>query len=352
MTPDQQFTRLVKFAIVGFMLLFSYFLLADLQMPLTTQAMATRTITQVAPQISGRVIKVEVKNNQQVKQGDLLFSLDATPYELALEQAELSLEQARQDNAELDASIAAAEADVNASETNYALKQREAKRLQSLYANNSISQQMIDQAQTEVKASLSQLLAAKAQLAKIVTLRGEAGEGNLKLRQAKNNVEKAKLSLSYTKVRAEQDGVVTNLQLATGNMVNNGAAVMALVLGDVDVIADFREKSLRHVSPGTVAMVAFDGQPGQLYQASVTSVDAGVSNAQFAADGRLATPTESNRWVRDAQRFRLHLELDQPLMNSLPAGAKATVQLQPSNRFFSILATLQIKLISLLHFIY
>ncbi|QYJ87668.1 HlyD family secretion protein [Shewanella mesophila] len=352
MTPDQQFTRLVKFAVVGFMLLFSYFLLADLKMPLTTQAMATRTITLVAPQISGRVIKVEVKNNQHVKQGDLLFSLDATPYQLALEQAELSLEQARQDNAELDASIAVAKADVNASETNYALKQREAKRLQSLYANNSVSQQMIDQAQTEVKASLSQLLAVKAQLAKVMTLRGEAGEGNLKLRQAKNNVEKAKLSLSYAQVRAEHDGVVTNVQLASGNMVNNGAAVMALVLGDVDVIADFREKSLRHVSPGSIAMVTFDGQPGQLYQASVTSVDAGVSNAQFAADGRLATPTESNRWVRDAQRFRLHLELDKPLMNSLPAGAKATVQLQPENSLFGILAKLQIKFISLLHFIY
>ncbi|MCG9696479.1 HlyD family secretion protein [Shewanella sp. Isolate11] len=352
MTPDQQFTRLVKLSIVGFMLLFGYFIFADLKMPITTEAMATRMITQVAPQISGRVVGVAVTNNQQVKQGQLLFNLDPKPYQLALEQANLSLEQAKQDNAELDAAIEVARADVNTKTTTYQLKQREAKRLQSLYDNHSVSQQAIDQAQTEVKSSLSQLLAAKAQLAKSQTLRGELGQDNLRLRQAKNNLDKAKLNLSYTQVRAEQDGIVTNLQLASGNMVNNGTAVMALVLNDVDVIADFREKSLRHVIPGSIALVAFDGQPGNLYQAEVNSIDAGVSTAQFAADGSLATPTESTRWVRDAQRFRLHLNLDPQLIAQLPAGAKATVQLQPQGTLLQFFAKLQIKLISLLHFIY
>lgn len=352
MTPDQQFTRLVKFAIVGFLLLFSYFLLADIKMPLTTQAMATRTITQVAPQISGRVVQVYVNNNQKVTQGDPLFRLDPTEYQLALEQAELALEQAKQDNAELDAAMAVAEADVAASEINFALKQREAKRIQSLYSQQSVSQQMIDQARTQVKASLSQLRAAKAQLAKVTTLRGDAGDSNLKLRQAHNNLKKARLALSYTQIRADHDGVVTNVQLASGNMVNNGSPVMALVLEDVDVIADFREKSLRHVSRGANAWVAFDGLPGQVYQAKVSSVDAGVSAAQFAADGRLATPEESNRWVRDAQRFRLHLDMNGAQPNTLPAGAKATVQLQPENGVYRLLASGQIKLISLLHYIY
>lgn len=352
MTPDQQFTRLVKFAMVGFLLLFSYFLVADINMPLTTQAMATRTITQVAPQISGRVVQVYVKNNQQVTQGEPLFKLDPSEYQLALEQAELALEQAKQDNAELDASMAVAEADVAASEINVALKQREARRIQSLYSQHSVSQQMVDQARTQVKSSLSQLHAAKAQLAKISTLRGASGDNNLKLRQAHNNLKKARLALSYTQIHADHDGVVTNVQLASGYMVSHGSPVMALVLDDVDVIADFREKSLRHVSRDANAWVAFDGRPGQIYHAKVSSVDAGVSAAQFAADGRLATPEESNRWVRDAQRFRLHLELDQPLMTRLPAGAKATVQLQPDNWLFSQLAKLQIKFISLLHFIY
>ncbi|KIO35076.1 HlyD family secretion protein [Shewanella sp. cp20] len=352
MTPDQQFARLVKFASIGFILLFGYFLVADLKMPLTTQAMATRTITQVAPQVSGRVVSVEVSNNQKVKQGDLLFSLDATPFLLAQEQAELALEQARQNNAELDAAIAAASAEVNAKEIAYALKQREAKRIQSLYANQSVSQQMIDQAQTEVKASRSQLLAAKAQLTKVQTLRGLPGEDNLKLRQAKNRLSQARLALSYTQIRAQHDGVVTNVQLASGNMVNQSTPVMALLLDNVDVIADFREKNLRHITPGATALVAFDGRPGELFSASVSSVDAGVSQAQFDANGRLATPAQSNRWVRDAQRFRLHLELAPDVQITLPAGAKATVQLQSNNAVYELLAKIQIKFISLLHYIY
>ncbi len=352
MTPDQQLNRLVKFSILGFLVLFSYFLFTDLKMPLTTQAMVTRTITQVAPQVSGRVINVAVDNNQGVKKGDLLFSIDPEPFQLALEQASLSLAQARQDNAELDASIVAAKADVHSKELAYALKQREEKRLAALYLKNSVSQQAIDQAQTEVKSSLSLLLAAKAQLVKVETLRGKLGEDNLRELQAKNSLDKAKLNLSYTQIYAEQDGTVTNMQLAVGNMVTNGAPVMAQILNDIDVIADFREKSLRHAVPGTNALIAFDGQPGNVYHAQVKSIDMGVGSAQFAADGRLATPVVSNRWVRDAQRFRLHLELNDPVEMPLSAGAQATVQLQPDFPLLAFLAYVQIKVISILHYIY
>ncbi len=352
MTPDQQLNRLVRISILIFLILFGYFLFADLKMPVTTQAMVSRTITPVAPQISGRVIDVAVNNNQLVKEGELLFSIDPEPFQLALDQAELSLEQARQDNAELDASIEAAKADVHTKEVSYALKQREEKRLNALYKKNSVSQQAVDQAQTDVKSSLSQLLAAKAQLAKAQTLRGQEGEGNLRERQAKNNLDKALLNLSYTKVYAKQDGTITNMQLAEGNMVANGSPVMAHILNDVDVIADFREKSLRHAQPGTKALVAFDAQPGKVYEATVTSIDMGVGNAQFAADGSLATPVVSNRWVRDAQRFRLHLELDEPMDMPLSAGAQASVQLKPDFSLFAFFAHLQIRAISLLHYIY
>ncbi len=87
MTPDQQFKRWIKWAIVCFVLVFGYFLLADIKMPLTPQAMATRVVTRMAPQVSGKVVEVAVANNQHVKQGDLLFALDPEPFQLAVDQA-------------------------------------------------------------------------------------------------------------------------------------------------------------------------------------------------------------------------------------------------------------------------
>ncbi|MCL1091724.1 HlyD family secretion protein [Shewanella profunda] len=352
MTPDQQFARLVKLAMLGFVLVFGYFMFADTVMPLTPQAMATRVVTKVTPQISGKIQTIAVTNNQAVAKGDLLFQVDPAPYELAVSQAQLTLEQARQDNAELDASLLAAKADLNASKVTALQKRSEAKRLDALYATHGVSQQQRDQADSDAAAAEANLLAANARLDKLKVSRGAYGEGNLKVRQAQNSLEQAELNLSYTQIRADQDGIVTNLQLEVGSFAAVGQPLLALVSDKVDIIADFREKSLRGINASSTALIAFDGEPGRLYRAQVSSVDAGVSAGQFDANGRLAAPQESDRWVRDAQRLRLHLVLDNNAMNSLPSGARATVQLLPDNSLLGLLANVQIKVISLLHYIY
>lgn len=352
MTPDQQFSRLVKIATFAFILLFGYFLLADNIIPLTPQAMATRVVTKVTPQITGKIQSIYVTNNHPVKKGDLLFRIDPAPYQLAVVEAQLALEQARQDNAELDASILAAEADVKASQATTIQKRSEAKRLDSLYATHGISQQQRDQADSDAATANANFLAANARLKKLQVSRGSLGEGNLKLRSAKNNLAQAELNLSYTDIHTDQDGIVTNLQLEVGSFATVGQPLLAVISNKVDIIADFREKNLRNIKTSSTALIAFDGRPGALYSATVENIDAGVSAGQFNADGLLAEPEESTRWVRDAQRLRLHLSLHDTSIANLPAGARATVQLLPENSFFNFFATSQIKMISLLHYIY
>lgn len=352
MTPDQQFSRLVKIASLGFIILFAYFLFADNTMPLTPQAMATRIVTKITPQITGKIDTVAVYNNQAVKKGDLLFQIDPRPYQLAVTEAQLNLEQVKQDNAELDASILAAKADLKASQSTTIQKRNEAKRFDSLFVTHGVSQQQKDLSDSEAETANANFLAAKARLKKLQINRGEQGESNLKLRQAENALAQAELNLSYTNVYADQDGIVTNLQLEVGSFATVGQPLLALVSNNVDIIADFREKNLRNVQTSSSALIAFDSTPGVLYPAIVESVDAGVSAGQFNADGLLAEPEESTRWVRDAQRFRLHLSFDESDMPHFPAGARATVQLVPDNIVLNLLATMQIKAISLLHYLY
>ena len=128
---------------------------------------------------------------------------------------------------------------------------------------------------------------------------------------------------------------------------------MAVVNQKTDIVADFREKSLRHTKQGTDAAVVFDALPGQVFAAKVTSSDAGILAGQEAVNGELSQPEQSTRWVRDAQRMRIHVALNEPLDKTLPTGARATVQLYNSEggfaRFFS---GLQIHLISWLHYVY
>ncbi|MBL0569750.1 HlyD family secretion protein [Aeromonas hydrophila] len=351
MTPDQQFKRWIKWAMGAFVLVFAYFLLADLKMPLTPQAMATRVVTKMAPQVSGKVVEVAVGNNQHVKQGDLLFVLDPAPFELAVEQARLALAQAEQQNRQLDATLNAASADFSSLQTQAALKLREAERIDALYRRHMVSEQQKDDADSAFRTAQANLLASKARMTQARVNRGLPGDDNLLLRQARNRLAQAELNLAYSRVHASQDGIITNLQLKPGSFAAAGAPLLALVSEQVDVIADFREKSLRHVNQDSQALVAFDGEPGHLYPARVTSLDAGVSAGQFDANGLLASPTESDRWVRDAQRLRLHLALEQ-LPAHLPAGARATVQLLPDNALTGLLARAQIRLLSLLHYIY
>lgn len=352
MSSDQQFARLVRIAMFGFAFIFIYFLIADLKMPVTTESMATRSITKIAPQVSGRIETVNVHNNQTIKKGEVLFELDARPYELAVEEARLALEQARQTNQELDASLAAAEANVNAAESLNEQRNREAKRLVNLFGHHGVSQQERDTAVSNAKSARANLLAARAELDKLKVARGLAGEDNLTIRQAQNHLKQAELNLSYTQVTAEKDGIVANVHLQQGSFKSAGSSALALVSQQVDIIADFREKNIAYTQAGDTAYVAFDGRPGQLFKAQVDSIDAGVSSGQFDANGQLATPTSSDRWVRDAQRLRLHLTLVEPLDFSVATGARTTVQLIPSHGLFAYIAKLQIKFISLLHYIY
>ncbi|MCA0934250.1 HlyD family secretion protein [Vibrio alginolyticus] len=352
MTPDQKFARWIKYSCVAFVLVFAYFLIADLAMPLTPQAMATRSVTKVAPRVSGQITEIYVNNNQKINKGDVLFQIDPLPYQLAVERAQLNLDQVIQNNDQLDASIIAAKADVEASKIVAEQKVREAARLNKLFQRNGTSQQQLDDAQSSATAAKANLLAARARLKELEVSRGDIGEANVSVRVAQNQLKQAELNLSYTRVTAEHDGVVANLQLEVGAYASTASPLVALVSDDVDIIADFREKSLRHFSQDSRALVAFDSLPGEVFEARITSIDAGVSSGQFDADGRLATPTVTNRWVRDAQRMRLHLVIDDQEQHSFPAGARATVQLLPDNLVSGWFSNLQIHFLSALHYIY
>ncbi|WP_111497206.1 HlyD family secretion protein [Marinobacter bohaiensis] len=354
MTPDQKFARWVHLSLVAFAVVFVYFLMADLWMPLTPQSRVMHPVVQVAPQVSGQVASVHVRNNQHVAVGDRLFTLDRRPFELAVEQARLALESASVQNDEYDAAIAAAEADLAAAQAESEQAERDHRRMQRLIKQGGVSRQQADQARSAYDAARAQVAAARAKVRQLEVQRGVTDDQNLLLRQARNDLSQAQLNLSYTEIRAEEPGVVSNLQVQPGTYAKAGTALAALVGDRADIVADFREKSLTKVQPGDTASVVFDGRPGDVYPARVEAIDAGTGQGQILPDGTLATPQSTDRWVRDAQRQRLHLQLtrDPQRLEQMPSGARATVQLFPVDGPASWLGSVQIHLVSLLHYIY
>ena len=354
MTPDQVFARWVRASLLLFAVVFCYFLAADLWMPVTPQSRVIHPVIRVAPQVAGQVVEVAVEDNQHVVAGDLLLRIDPRPYALAVQQAQLVLEAAERDNSGIDASIAAAQARVRSAQVRSAELARERDRLQRLLASHNVSRQAYEQVVASSQSAQAELASLQAQVRQLQVQRGEGDQGNLRLRQAQNALEQAMLNLSFTEVRAQSDGVVSNLQVRPGTYAVAGAALMALVADDADVVADFREKSLSHMDVGESAAVVFDAIPGRVFEAHVAGVAAGTRAGQLLPDGSLATPETSDRWVRDAQRQRVHLVLDEEpgLLSQLPTGARATVQLFPVGGPARWLGRAQVGLLSLMHYIY
>lgn len=349
-TADQTFSLWVRRIVILFGILFCYYLFADIKMPLTPQAMVERPIVQISSQVSGSVVHVNVANNEHIKAGQSLFQIDPRPYQLAVEKARLALRQARLSNHKLDVSIIAAKADIASAKAVYHQRKRDAQRMKKLYRQHAVSSSKYDSVISAEETAAASLSIAQAKLQELHVQRGEKGDDNLLHRQALNQLETAQLNLSYTDVKASQSGVVTNLQLQPGAMARAGNPLLAVVSERADVVADFREKNLRHIQPGSKAWVAFDSRPAEIYAATVIGIDAGVSSGQFNANGVLATPTSSNRWVRDAQRLRVHLKVKN--MPEFASGARANVQLLPESSFLSWIAKQQIRFISALHYIY
>ncbi|MGL6011115.1 MAG: HlyD family secretion protein [Shewanella oncorhynchi] len=354
MTPEQKFTRWVRGSITFFIFLFTWFIIADIWIPLTADATVMRAVTPVSSRVSGYVVRVYVDNNSQVKKGDLLYELDSTPFINKVKAAQIALEQAKLSNKQLDAQIIAARASLLTAQYTARNDKVTLDRYQRLSTTQNVSRSDLDRVRTTWKSSAQSVLVLNASIQELLIQRGERDDSrNVLLQKYRNTLEEALFNLGWSKVYAETEGIVSNLQLSPGLYATAAMPLMALVRIPTDIVADFREKSLRHTVAGTPAVVAFDAIPGKVFLAHVSSQDAGILAGQEVANGQLSQPEQSTRWVRDAQKMRIHVTLDEPLTQQLPTGARATVQLYNSdNQFARYIAGLQINLVSLLHYVY
>jgi multidrug resistance efflux pump len=170
----------------------------------------------------------------------------------------------------------------------------------------------------------AQLSGAKANLAKAIADRGEPGEKNAQLRQAKAEVREAELNLEFTQVKAPVDGYVTNLNLRLGSQAVANQPALALV--DVKsfwIVGFFRENYIGDILEGDRAIVTLMTYPDKPLEGRVDSLGWGIAQ-QDGSTGSDLLPTISPtfEWIRLAQRVpvRIHFDLDK-----LPEGVELRV---------------------------
>ncbi|MCW8328700.1 HlyD family secretion protein [Photobacterium sp. SDRW27] len=353
-TAELTFRRWMQTLIIIFILFTAYIVVADRHAPLTTESRVQGYVIQIAPEVSGTIIDVQVSNNQNVYAGDNLFTIDPRKYDLAVEQARVALIQANEQEASLYAKAEAAEAKVATAQAAYTNASSEYKRIKQLAGKKLVSASVLDTAFTNQNVALSTLHAGQQELRAIQAQLGtKPGKSSMVL-AAENNLKQAQLNLSHTQVKAPTDGVITNLQLEAGSIASANKPLLTFIPTDtLWVTADFREKAIALLSKHSKALVTFDALPGQTFSLAIDSRDFGVAAAQQNPNGLLTAVETNNRWVRDAQRVRVNLTSNEKLPKQLFVGSRATVVLYPENHaIWAPLAKAQIYLVSLFHYIY
>jgi len=249
--------------------------------PRTDDAAARANVVGIAPRVSGQTIKLNVQDNQAVKEGDVLFEIDPEDYRLVLEKAKAEL-------ATVDRQLAQAQDTLH--------------RMEPLLPHGFETAENIDKARTAVTTLEAQREGAIATI----------------------NLEE--LHLSYCKVIAPFSGRVINLNVSAGAHVTEGVPVFSLL--DTTkwyVIANFREAEIRHMAPGTEAIVYLSSAPNQRFRGRVQGIGWAVK-----PEGELDLPPSGVpyikrelNWVRVAQRFPVRIEVENPDQNLFRMGASA-----------------------------
>jgi multidrug resistance efflux pump len=317
--------------LVLILLSLAWYFVSDRLTPHTSQARVQAFVVPVAAEVAGKVLKVHVKNNDEVQAGQPLFDIDDEPYRIALQRSRSDYESVRRSFNASGLTVEAAKAGLQAANAQLVYAQQDAKRLEQIYAEDpgAISLRRVQNSQATLIAARSQQIAAEADLQRAREGAGERSENNAQLVSARSAVEKAELDFKRTKVVAPSRGRVTDLRIDVGQYAQPGAAAMTLIaVHDLWIEAAMTENNLGNIKAGDRADIVLDVMPGQVLKGRVRSVGGGVGTGQPAQAGALPKIENSRDWLRQAQRFPVAIEFDRSERERLGAvriGGQADV---------------------------
>lgn len=352
--PVRLWTFIVLFVCIVLMVVY---LAGDRLTPFTTQARVHAYVVPVAPQVAGRLLSVDVQNNQMVKAGQQLFSIDPTSFELAVQAAEAGLKNTEQSIEAGISNVAAAEANVESAKASVWSAEQDAVRMRRIRDEDAgaISERRIQQAEAALASSRGRLSSAEATLASTRNALGSTDENNAQIQQARSDLQNALLNLERTVVYAPQDGLITDLRVNQGNYAAAGAALMTFIaIHDTWIQADLSENNLGNVDTGDRVEITFDIRPGKVYQGRVRQTGYGVQ-VDSNALGTLPTIDNDRNWLRDEQRFPVTIDFDASDLPSsdLRVGSQATVIVYTGDHWImNTLGRFYIRLNALLSYAY
>jgi membrane fusion protein, multidrug efflux system len=276
----------------------------------TDNAQIVGDIYPVISRVPGRVEAVMAADNQEVKKGDTLITLDPSDYRIKREMAEAALQNAR-------ASVSAAGATASAAAATERKLNADLRRNRSLRRQDVISQAEFDAVQAGAESSSAQLTAAASQ--------HSAAEAQVRMKAAE--LQNAELQLAWTTITAPASGHIAKKNVQPGQYVAPGQQLIALVgSNELWIVANFKETQLDKIAPGLPVIIKVDAYPGKEFKGKVASLSSGTG-AQFAL---LPPDNASGNFVKVTQRIPVKIIFTEKPDKSYPlsAGMNVVVEVQ------------------------
>jgi len=264
----------------------------------------------ISTDVSGRVIKVHVKENQLIQKDAPLFELDREPFEIALLRTEAQLHVVRTELKALQQLFVEKNSEYEQAKKDVAFFQKQFDERQKLMTRGVINQDRFDTAARNLEAGRSRLNSVQQELGRIRARLG--GTPNMEIEQipevraAVARRDQAKLDLTRTVIRAPATGIITKNDLQVGEYVTMGRPVFSVVgWHDIWIEANLKETELTHVNEGQTATITVDAYPDFTWEARVASI-APATGAEFSI---LPPQNATGNWVKVVQRVPVRLEL-------------------------------------------
>ncbi|HLI77511.1 MAG TPA: HlyD family secretion protein [Acidobacteriaceae bacterium] len=353
----------------------------------TDDAQVDGDLYQVSARVAGQVTKVYVKEDQTVHAGDPIADIDPSDYQVALEQAEANLANAKaeyvqatsnvpitsvsvrttvttsgQDVQNSAATVAQAQAQAQAAQARILQAQANALKAQTdvdrytpLVARDVISKQQydaavatataaqasVDEAQRSAAAAQQQVLAAQQRLAsarsqqaqnqqnapkQIAVQNARATAANASVQQAQARVDQAKLNLSYCKIVAPIDGIVSRKNVAIGNNLSVGQSLLTVVpLQNLFVTANFKETQLKGMRPGQEVDIKVDALGGRKFTGRVTEIGGATGSRLSLFPPENAT----GNYVKVVQRIPVRIDFTNLQNENQDHALRAGMSVEP-----------------------
>ena len=264
----------------------------------TDDAYIESDMVQIAPKVSGQIEEIYIKDNQKIKEGDLIAKIDDRDYKVKYEQAQALYEKALY-------SQKVAKAKLEAVNSEIALAEKDLKRYKNLYNSGAVSQQTLDSAQTRYDNTKAKLLAAEEDI--LSSSNDKVADANLKALKAQR--DQAELYLEYTNVKAPADGTVTNKNVNKGKFVQTGQPLFTLVNDEVWVGANFKENQVGKMKVGQEVKIKIDAYPNKVFKGKIDSIQkaSGAKASLFPPENAVGS------FVKIVQRIPVKIVFDEEI---------------------------------------